>query len=350
MMHDAHIVALAARTPAGLCASSSAAAIRAGISRVTRHPIFVDAAGEFVRCGYDATLGPELHGPERLVALGRAAMGEMAAALSGESGALGTVPLLLALPEPRPGMTDADRHAVAAGLAATSVPGVVAFAIHEAGSGHAGALAGLATAAARVGRGEIELCVVGGVDGYLEGSTLEWLEENRRLDCEGARSGFSPGEGAALIAVASDAARRQLRLPCLANVRATAFATERGDPDGPAGPLGEALTEVFLRAATALDPRGGRFDDHYCDINGERGRVNDLGFALLRAAGSFRDPTGYRTAVTAVGDLGAATGALSCVLAARAWARGYASGPAALVSGSSWAGLRAAVLLTSGES
>jgi 3-oxoacyl-[acyl-carrier-protein] synthase-1 len=210
-------------------------------------------------------------------------------------------------------------------------------------------LSGIEQAATRIGRGEAELCVVGGVDSYLEGSTLEWLEESRLLDCDGIRGGFPPGEGAAMIALASDATRRHLGLPCLATVRATASALEQRDPNGPEGLLGEALTDVFLRIARALRPPE-RFDDFYCDINGERPRVTDLGFALLRTAESFRDPTGYRTAVSRVGDLGAATGALSCILAARAWARGYASGSTALVAGSSWSGLRAAVLLTSGES
>jgi hypothetical protein len=70
----------------------------------------------------------------------------------------------------------------------------------------------------------------------------------------------------------------------------------------------------------------------------------------MRTGELFRDPSAYLTAVSRIGDLGAATGALSCVLAAQAWARGYASGPNALVAGSSWSGLRGAVLLTSGES
>lgn len=348
MTRAVHVVAVAARTPVGLRADATAAAIRAGISRVALHPLFVDATGEFVRCGYDATLGAALHGSARLIALGREAQREIARALTSR-GTLDAVPLFLTLPEPRPGLSADDRRAVALALAREGAPGVARFEIHEAGSGHAGALSGVARAAALIGGGEAELCVVGAVDSYLEGSTLEWLEENRMLDCAGARSGFPPGEGAAMIALASDDARRRLGLPRLATVRATATELERRDPDGPQGLLGEALTEVFFRVAATLRSPGERFDDLYCDINGERPRVNDLGFALMRTGELFRDPTDYRTAVSQVGDLGVATAVLSCVLAVQAWARGYASGPTALISGASWSGLRAAVLLTSGE-
>jgi 3-oxoacyl-[acyl-carrier-protein] synthase-1 len=330
-------------------ADSTAAAIRAGISRVGLHPIFVDATGEFVRCGYDAALGSDLYGPARLVALGRAVLHEIALALTAGVRVLEAVPVLLALPDARPGLTASDLREVERALTHQRPPRVSRFEIHPEGNGHAGALYGIAQAVARIGRDEAELCVVGGVDSYFEGTTLDWLEENRLLDCERIRGGFPPGEGAAMIALASDAMRRQLGLPCLATVRASASALERRDPNGPEGPLGEALTEVFFRVAGALR-RPERFDELYCDINGERPRVTDLGFALLRTAELFRDPTDYRTAVSRVGDLGAATGALSCVLAARAWARGYASGPMALVAGSSWSGLRAAVLLSSGES
>ena len=59
----------------------------------------------------------------------------------------------------------------------------------------------------------------------------------------------------------------------------------------------------------------------------------------------FRDPSMYRTAVASVGDQGAATVPLNCVLAARAWARSYGSGPTAVVFGASWAGARGALLL-----
>src|SRR5262245_13199242 len=105
MTRPVHIVALAARTPVGLRAESTAAAIRAGVSRVTLHPMFADAMGEPVRCGYDATLGPAVFGVDRLVALGQFALRQLIGDLTNRGARLGTVPLFLALPDPRPGLT-----------------------------------------------------------------------------------------------------------------------------------------------------------------------------------------------------------------------------------------------------
>jgi 3-oxoacyl-[acyl-carrier-protein] synthase-1 len=94
-----------------------------------------------------------------------------------------------------------------------------------------------------------------------------------------------------------------------------------------------------------MNPPGELFHDVYCDVNGERVRTDDWGFALLRTNALFRDGTDYTMSVSECGDIGAATAGLSCILAAQAWQRGYAHGPLALVSGASWGGLRGAAVL-----
>jgi 3-oxoacyl-[acyl-carrier-protein] synthase-1 len=350
MPEPMHVVALAARTAVGLGAGATAAAIRASVGRIGAHPTFADGNGEPVRCGFDAALGPAVFGTDRLIALGRHvlldAAQQLARGLPGGD-ALGKVPLLLACPEPRPGFTRDDAQALRRALGSTPLPGGISVEVREAGAGHAGVLAGIAVATAAMARGEGDLYLVGGVDGYLDGTTIDWLEETRRLDRAGIRGGFPPGEGATMIALTHDYVRRRMQWTSHARVLASAVKLEKRDPDGPEGLLGEAMTEVLQRLGGTLRP-GEQFDDLYCDINGERPRTTDLGFALIRTAELFRDASDYRTGVTCVGDLGAATGGLSCLLAARAWARGYASGPNAVAAGSSWSGLRAAVRLGAG--
>ena len=98
--------------------------------------------------------------------------------------------------------------------------------------------------------------------------------------------------------------------------------------------------------AALAQPRE-RFDDFFCDINGERARTTDLAFTLVRTGSLFRDGA-YVTPTGSVGDVGAAAAPLNCIVAAQAWARGYAHGTTALVSGASWAGLRGAALLGRG--
>jgi 3-oxoacyl-[acyl-carrier-protein] synthase-1 len=308
----------------------------------------VNALGENLMCGRDAKLDPTLLGPERLASLADAAVREVLAKLSAVA-QFSRIPLLLALPEPRPGFAAPEAAQVHRKLASRDIPGILPDAIELAGDGHAGALAALHAAVERVSSGRAELCIVGGVDSYFDADTLDWLEADKRVAREGIRSGFAPGEGAAVVAVASEMVCRQLRLPSLARVRGVAWAREPRSLKSDEGVLGEGLTNAVLRATADLRLPEETITDVYGDINGERWRSEDWGFVLLRAGQRFRDGTQYVTAVGRCGDLGAATGALGCVLAVQAWRRNYAKGHRALVWAGSWGGLRGAAVLERGE-
>jgi 3-oxoacyl-[acyl-carrier-protein] synthase I len=338
------IVALAARSPVGLSAEATAAAIRAGISRIGEHPFLLDADGEPLKGGCDAVLGPEVSGSERLCKLARGAVREMARKLGATRLTNQRVPLLLALPEGRPGLDPAAGQSLVRALDLEKLENGCRLETHLVGEGHAGAFLGLEQALAQISRGKDELFLIGGVDSYFDPDTIDWLDDDFRLARPGRRGGLYPGEGAAIVALASHGLRRHLELPALAVVRAVASKREMRDDNGPGGPQGDALTEIYGRVASALAQPHERFDNFFCDVNDERARTTDLAFALLRTGTLFRD-TAYTTAVGSVGDMGAASGPLNWILASRAWSRGSASGPTALVSGASWRGLRGAALL-----
>jgi 3-oxoacyl-[acyl-carrier-protein] synthase-1 len=348
MSRTAHIVALAARTPVGLTAETTAAAIRAGVSRVREHPFMVDADGDPLQCGREPTLEPSHLGAVRLIQLLCRAVAELTTKLGGLLPPAHPLPLLLALPEPRPGFDASAARAIVTAVVHQGMPGVAALEVHPLGNGHAGALLGLQQAVEYIEQGRLDLCMVGGVDGYLQADTIDWLDRDLRLARATRRGGFPPGEGAAIVVLASERARSALRMPSLAIVRAVACTREPRDETAPEGLQGEALTAVYRAVAARLQQPHERIDQLYCDVNDERARTTDLGFALLRAGELFRDGTAYVTSVGHVGDVGAATAPLGCILAARAWARSYAPGPTALVSGASWGGLRGAVLLSQG--
>ena len=259
-------------------------------------------------------------------------------------GGLADVPVWLAVPEDRSTFGPPNVAQLERTLRSSMMP-PFGRTLNLLAQGHAGAALGLRAAMDRLASGRDDLCVVGGVDSYLDADTLAWLEVERRLACTGTRNGFAPGEGAAAVVLATDSVRRHLRLPSLGRVQEVACTYERRDPTGEVGLLGEGLTEALLLATRDLRLPGEAANDVYADINGERRRTEDWGFALMRASHAMRDGTAYVTPVGSCGDMGAASAPMGCALAVHAWQRGYATGPRALVSATSWAGLRGAVLL-----
>lgn len=338
------IVAVAARTPVGLTAESSAAAFRAGVDRVREHPFMVDAAGEPLRCSMDALLEPVLLGARRLSALALAALNELVGKLGQAREQVGGARALLVLPEARPGFGDSEAQIVL-----REVSAALSWATVELGSGgHAGGLAALDQARGWIVSGA-PLVVVVAADSYLDADTLDWLEGERRLHRADIRSGFTPGEAAVALALMPEAERRRMGLRALARVRATGQAQERRSRKSEAGLLGEGLAEVLRGIRDEVSLPDERAEGLYGDINGERHRSEDWGFALLRCPDLVQDGSAYLTPASAFGDVGAATGALAVVLATSAWARAYAAGPGALLWAGSDGGLRAAALLQYGE-
>lgn len=340
-----HIVATGLRCAVGLTSASAGAAIRAGISRLTEHPFFVDAVGEKIFCARDPSIDSMTLGWGRIALLAQRCLGEIAEKLALASAWPRDVSVLLALPEPRPGFGPLDAAEVVHALASRPILSTQSIQVERVGEGHAGAISALRIAVERVTSGQHNLVVVGGVDSYLEPSTLDWLDGQRRLARSGIRSGLPPGEGAAFVAVVSEATCKRLGLRSLARVRGIACTQERADPKSDTGLLGEGLAEAVLGATQDLHLPQELISDTYGDINGELARSHDWGFALIRTAACFRDGTAYYSSCGQCGDVGAATGTLGCVLVTEAWRFHCAHGPRALIWAGSWGGLRAAAVL-----
>ncbi len=343
---DISIVALGARTPVGLQAESSAAAVRAGISRVAEHPRFRDWSGNPLRCARDTLVAPGLSGVKRIIEMVISAVREVIGKISGESSLPAEIPLLLALPEPRPGFGPEATKAVVRAVDSLDLGGVVVRS-EAAATGHAGAIQAVQHAIDRLVRRECEICVVSGVDSYLDVDMLDWMETKGSVARANFRGGFIPGEAAGALALTARAVRSRLRLPSLARVRGVSTSIERRPFDGVDEQDGQGLAEAVRAATQSLHPPGEQVDAVFNDINGDRQRGNEWAFVALRCPEVFRDASAYTTAVGSWGDVGAAWGALGCVLAVQSWRRRYAVGSRALVCGSSPGGLRGAILLES---
>lgn len=336
------IVALGARTPVGLNAEATAAAVRAGISRVREHPVFFDAMGETLSCGWDPLLDPEQEGAARIAELARAAFSEVVAKL-GPTLPRGC-PLILVLPERRPGL-EGDEEAE---TLATIRSFIGDFRLEVGPRGHVGALSALQRAQELLRQGAPTVVVLA-ADSYLDQETLHWLNDNNRLPGSAVRGACPPGEAAVALALSSAPPPRvpgASRMMVLLRGIGTA---QEARLDTPEGMLGEGLTQALRMAAADLRLPDESVDDLYGDVNGERSRTEDWGFACLRFPELYRMDSEHHLVVSSMGDVGAATGALGCLLAARSWERGYATGPRALIWAGSDSGLRAAAVLQKGD-
>lgn len=352
-MTGVDIIAVAARTPVGLWAESSAAAVRAGISRIREHPFLLGASGEPVMCALDARLSPKLEVHERLTALLVSVFAETSAKLGQLCGLVGQGGIRVCFPEPRLDLDDRRAAEIVARLGGPAARSEILVhggrpRVHM--GGHAGGLRALERAAAEISQGAAKLRVVVAVDSYADARSLAWLDANGRLLRDGSRGGFAPGEAAVAIVLVSRAVLREHRLRSLAQLRSVSLAMETASATSAEGLQGVALSEALERVRPMLSAAGEVVSDVYIDINNERARATDWGFCTLRCGEMFADASAFFTHAESTGELGAASSLFNCLLSTRAMAHGYSRGPTALVVGASWAGLRGAALITTHRS
>ena len=345
MATTVHIVSTGARTPLGLQAAPSAAALRAGISAMGRHPFMVDHLGDPMPAAIDQVLDPGLMGPERLLALVESAFREACSFLSDLPGPRLKLPLYLGLPEVRPGFSEQDAESILSGVARLEGLPVEFSEVRGFTQGHAAGLSALALATEQIRGGTPDACLVGGVDSYFEPETMEWLEANRQVVGADTRSAFVPGEGAGVCVLMAERLTRRLRLSAQADVLSVAIGAEPKRIKTSDVCLGEGLTATIQNALVGLPPPTRLIDDVICDINGERYRGEEWGFVCLRLPQHFKAPTAYRSPASSWGDTGAASGTLFAMLACQAAERGYATGSRTMLWASSEGGPRAAAVL-----
>jgi 3-oxoacyl-[acyl-carrier-protein] synthase I len=344
MSEPISIVSDACRCAVGLLPETAAAAVRAGIIRIADHPYMVDQAGAPVRVAIEPTVPEDAYGTARLVALTTKALAQLVERTPVLAQAQGPVLVLLAVPEHRPGFGPADEAQVLAAARAVR-PGLD---VRIAARGHAGGLHALLVGQQLLERRQAQLVIVGGVESYLHGDTLDWLAQHRQLQADDTRAGFFPGEAAGFVVLMGESLRRACRLPARAVLRGGHSEQETALIKTDAVNLAKALTAAIRGAAAHLRP-GELCDEILCDINGERYRTDEWSTTLLRIPGLLRHgsgrPADYESPSRSWGDVGAASGILLCVLAIAAWRRGYAQGERTLLFAGSEQGLRTAVVL-----
>jgi 3-oxoacyl-[acyl-carrier-protein] synthase-1 len=214
--------------------------------------------------------------------------------------------------------------------------------VHEqlAWLGSCGVLSLCAEACRLLREGSIQHAIVGGVDSYLFPGWLAPLDRAYRIRSTRNLEGFCPGEAAAFILLESPAQAGQRSLRPWAELHTLASATST---PGPAGhDAGEALAGVLRQVIPA---QGSLSPLVVCDLNGERLRFEEWGYALSRLGKMLPAPLAVEHPAVVLGDVGAATGAVLLATAAHALHTKHHERTSAVVWAGADDGERYAVLL-----
>lgn len=343
MTGEGAIVAAAeACTALGLDLSTTAFEIEAGTSRFAETTL-IDAANEPIRAARLEALPPGASRTRRMSALGVTALRPVIEQV--QRAGIERVGLFLGLPSDLPAV---GTNRVLQALRAEAFP--VELTMPKRGpqaKGRAAAFFALQEAATLITAGRLDGAIVGATDCLCD--TVSLTTASRRAEVLGSASidGRLLGEGAAFVLLLSE--RWSLpREVVLGRVVGVATAHEprhlaQSEPN-----LGEGLT-VVLRALRT-HPRAGKARvDHLlsCQTNQERWST-ELTWAYLRNAALCPEPFEPRLLTAALGDTGAASGAIALALAARASADA-ARGRRTLVLGGSDTGERGACVVLAGE-
>lgn len=341
---DLCIVSAGARTPVGLDAASTVAAVMGGIAPFNEHPFMIDRYGEPMIVARDGELPEDLDGPERLSRLLVPALQEALAPLEGHARKEEKIPLLLALPPGRPGQeADHSRKTLETVVrdfkGPLDCPPTSAFSV-----GHSAGLLALEEACRRMARGETPLCVVAGVDSYHDPATLEWLDKEEQLKSEQHNWGFIPGEAAGAFVLTTRRRAQNNRWSILGTLVGVGSAKEQSLIHTDAVCLGRGLTEAIRKGLAPLASSPEKVDQTWCDLNGQPYRSDEFGYMVTRVSSRFVDAAEFTAPADCWGDVGAATAPL-LILQALLSGRKAAKGPRQLVWTSSDGGDRAAALL-----
>jgi 3-oxoacyl-[acyl-carrier-protein] synthase I len=332
--------------PVGLDAAQTASAIRAGVTRKTATHL-LDQELDPVVIGHlpDALLprlASALHGHEFTSALETRMLRLAGPALSevlGRQFEKVVLPLFVATPQPGAGQPQFVSSNFPAALARQAK-----LRIHDASRVFADGSTGLFSAieAARdqlLTPGHAKFVIVGGVDSYLDTARIEALQREGRLRTSGPQDGFTPGEAATFMILATRSVCRRHSLTPLAWI--TGLAVTDPDPEPKPGALAAACGAALASA------HGDPIRLVMAGLNGEHRSAREWGVALIRNKPRFAPELRIEHPAEYVGDAGAALAPLMLGIAAlQMWARTL-PGPA-LVWASADSGRRGALIMYPG--
>lgn len=323
----------------GLNASASCVAMRAGIANFVELP-YHDNQGEPIIGATVPDLPINLKRDERLVDLLAMALTDCLKDKPSEP--LDRIPLLV-------GLAESARPGGGAELVARSiierVQEKVGVQFHRKFSqvitkGHVSGFESLRVVRDLFKDAGIQVCLVCGVDSYINASSLLWLDQHWRLKTEENSDGVIPGEAAVAAFIEKHPSPKSS-----VEVTGLGFSHERSHVLCDAPFLGIGLASA---AKTALSEAGlslHQMDFRLSDVTGESYGFKEQSLVEARLLRIRKDELPLWHAAESIGDIGATAGIVQLMAAGAAFRKGYAPGEKAICYTSAVPGDRAVAVI-----
>ena len=326
--------------PVGLNAEAACAAMRAGIARFEELP-YLDNDGEPIVGAMTPGLDADLKFEQRLVEMLAAAISDC---LKGQlSTSLETIPLLVGLPESgRPGAQDTLADRVIGQVQEKLQLQFHPLLSRTISKGHTAGFEALGITRNLLKDQKASICLVCGVDSYINARSLLWLDQNWRLKTGENSDGVIPGEAAAAVLI-----QRQGTSERKASIKIAGlgFDKERASVLSEEPLLGQGLTKAARTAMAEAGIQIEKIGFRLTDVTGESYGYKEQALVLSRLMRVRREEFPLWHCAENFGDTGAAVGIIQMLVAFYAFQKCYAPGKSAMCFTSADSGERAVALL-----
>ncbi len=304
-----HIITTGMATAIGGYTTATLAAVQARIANFTRHPYLLDVQGEPYVVAMAPYIDPKKQGTPRFSDLLGYALCDC---FSGKNNLPDSMPCVLCLPEECSTFNFQQVRQIVQQLM-KDCPGLKLTSQDVYCEGHSAAYKALEQVYNYLQEPGHEFCLLAGVDSYIDSMTLNILDLNQQVHTTDNPYGFVPGEAAACLVFCSEQTQKKYQLDSLGAL--TGFSHTLEPIYHRSGVCtGQGLTKV-MREVIHFSHGKAKIRHAIGDLNGEPHRSDEYGFTLTRLSQYFHSPEHFTAPADCWGDVGAATGLLSMVLA-----------------------------------
>lgn len=212
--------------------------------------------------------------------------------------------------------------------------------------GHEGGMSLIRKAVETLRKGEIERCIIGGIDSYVDPDSLQYLDELGLLSSPQNGAGFLPGEAAAFILLERIDSAIHRGSEVLSVVGPMGFAEEQSHRYSETMTAGIALADATKQVLEAINAKNRSIHLVVSDMNGDVWRGHEWGHALVRLQEEFHlGDIEIVFPAMSFGELGAANVIVAVCVVVRSYIYQYAEMGSILITASSYDGKKAAMVL-----